>query len=62
MSGGTTVKTSTTEPWAEQKPYLQKGMAQADTLLKAGLPDYYSGQTLAGFTPGQQDAMSGMSG
>ena len=62
MSGGTTVKTSTTEPWAEQKPYLQKGMAQADTLLKAGLPDYYSGQTLAGFTPGQQDAMSGMAG
>ena len=62
MSGGTTVKTTTTKPWEAQEPYLKKGMAQAETLLKAGLPDYYGGQSLAGFTPAQQAAMSGMSG
>jgi len=56
MSGGTTVQTATSEPWAEQKPYLMKGMAGAEELLKGGLPQYYQGQTLAGFDPAQTAA------
>jgi len=54
--GGTTVQTATSEPWAEQKPYLMKGMAGAEELLKGGLPAYYQGQTLAGFDPAQTAA------
>ena len=54
MSGGTT--TTTTEPWAEQKPYLEQGFKQAAGLYNRGAPQYYPGQTLAGFSPAQQMA------
>ncbi len=56
MGGGTTVQTATSEPWAEQKPYLIKGMTGADELLKGGLPQYYQGPTMAGFDPAQTAA------
>ena len=53
MGGGSTTRT---EPWAEQKPYLQTGFKEAERLAKAGPPSFYPGQTLAGFTPAQQMA------
>ena len=56
MSGGTTVQTAKSEPWEQQIPYLTKGFAGAEDLLKGGLPQYYQGQTVAGFDPAQQTA------
>ena len=51
MSGGSTTRT---EPWAEQKPYLTKGFEEAGRLYEKGAPNFYPGQTLAGFNPAQQ--------
>jgi hypothetical protein len=56
MSGGTTVQTSTTDPWKGQQKYLRKGFRGAEELLKGGLPEYYQGETLAGFDPAQTAA------
>ena len=53
MSGGSTTRT---EPWAEQKPYLQQGFQEAGRLYGKGAPAFYPGQTLAGFSPAQQMA------
>ena len=52
--GGTTV--TRTEPWEEQKPYLEKGFQRAGQLYNAQPlgPAYYGGPTLAGFDPAQQ--------
>ena len=56
MGGGTRTTTQSSEPWDIQIPYLQKGFAGADELLKAGAPAYYQGNTVAGFDPAQQAA------
>ena len=56
MSGGSTTRT---EPWDEQKPYLVSGFTEADRLAKQGAPEFYPGQTLAGFSPAQQMAQTG---
>ena len=49
MGGGTGHQTSTTtsEPWAEQKPYMIEGMKKAQELWNAPGPNYYPGQTVA---------------
>ena len=54
--GGTQVTTSTTEPWEEQIPYLTSGFDAAKGLYNQGVPDYYSGETVAGFDPAEQAA------
>ena len=54
--GGTQVTTSTTEPWEEQIPYLTGGFEAAKELYNQGVPDYYSGETVAGFDPAEQAA------
>jgi len=54
--GGTQVSTSTTEPWEGQKPYLTGGYKEAQRLYNRGAPDYYPGETLAGFDPMQKAA------
>ena len=54
--GGTQVSTSTTEPWEEQKGYLTGGFASAEDLYNRGAPQYYPGETLAGFDPAQKFA------
>ena len=59
MSGGSTTRT---EPWAEQKPYLQQGFTQAAGLYNQGAPAFYPGQTLAGFSPAQQMAQQSTMG
>ena len=56
MGGGTTVKTTTAEPWAEQIPYLTSGFDAAKALYNKGIPEYYPGETLAGFDPAQTAA------
>jgi len=56
MGGGTTVKTTTAEPWKEQIPYLTSGFDAAKALYNKGIPEYYPGETLAGFDPAQTAA------
>jgi hypothetical protein len=56
MGGGTQVSTSTTEPWKEQIPYLTEGFRAAKDLFNKGVPEYYPGETLAGFDPAQTAA------
>jgi len=58
MAGGTKVQTTRTEPWEQQKPYLERGFEYTTDLYRSGAlnPAYYGGQTVAGFTPAQQAA------
>ena len=74
MAGGTT----TTSPWGEitggggvnlagiqgtgQQPFLQAGFGRAAELLGQGAPSYYPNETLAGFTPLEQQAMADVEG
>jgi hypothetical protein len=54
--GGTQVSTTNVEPWAEQKGYLTGGFEQAQKVFDQGAPEYYPGETLAGFDPAQTAA------
>ena len=56
MGGGTQVSTSETGPWEEQIPYLTAGFKAAKDLFNKGVPEYYPGETLAGFDPAQTAA------
>ena len=64
MSGGSKVQTTRTEPWEQQKPYLETGFKRAEDLYTSGklTPGYYGGSTLAGFNPaetaGQESALT----
>ena len=44
---------SETGPWAPQVPYILGGFQKAKELYEQGQPDYYPGETLAGFDPAQ---------
>ena len=64
MAGGGTTVTKT-EPWEEQKPYLEAGFQKAGTLYdkyRGKGPSYYGGPTLAGFSPLEQDAQRAVAG
>ena len=64
MAGGGTTVTKT-EPWEEQKPYLEAGFKKAGTLYdkyQGKGPSYYGGPTLAGFSPLEQDAQRAVAG
>ena len=58
MSGGSKVQTTRTEPWEQQKPYLERGFEFTEDLYRGGKsnPAYYPGQTVAGFTAPQTAA------
>ena len=58
MSGGSKSTTTRTEPWAEQKPYLETGFKRAEDLYSSGrmTPEYFGGPTTAKFTPYQEQA------
>jgi hypothetical protein len=62
MSGGSKVTTQSTEPWDAQKDYLKAGFKQAGDIYGRGAPNYYPGDTLAGFTPSQEAAQKGIAG
>jgi hypothetical protein len=62
MGGGTQVSTSTTAPWEEQIPYLTSGFRAAKDLYNKGVPEYYPGETLAGFDPAQTAAQKAILG
>jgi len=75
MSGGTQVTTTTTQPWAQQEPYLLEGMRMGKEMLDQGQfqPEFYRpevqdpgaaaiGQVapgVAAFAPRQAEAMTG---
>jgi hypothetical protein len=56
MSGG--ARTTTTQPWAAQEPYLTRGFEAAAGLYEGGPPAYYGGPTLAGFSPAEEQAQA----
>ena len=62
MSGGSRVTTQTPDPWSEEKDYLKAGFKQDADIYGRGAPDYYPGDTLAGFTPAQAAAQKGIAG
>jgi hypothetical protein len=55
MSGkqSTQTATNTSEPWAEQKPYITGAFSDAKKLYDAPGPSYFPGSTVAGFSPEQ---------
>jgi hypothetical protein len=62
MAGGGGARTTTTEPWESQVPFLQQGFQSAknigfDPQGNLTPPAYYGGKTLAGFRPAEQQAM-----
>lgn len=61
MSKGPETSTSTIEPWAAAAPYLESGFSEAANIYNNYTPEYYSGQTQAGFSPDQQTAQQGIS-
>ena len=58
MSGGSKVQTTRTEPWEQQKPYLERGFEFTEDLYRGVQlnPAYYGGETVAGFTAPQTAA------
>ena len=54
----TSTATSTSEPWAGQKPYLEQGFADAKKIYESSGPSYFPGSTVAGFSPEQQQAQN----
>jgi hypothetical protein len=48
--------TNTSEPWAEQKPYITQGLAEAKKIYDSQGPSYFPGSTVAGFSPEQNQA------
>ena len=60
--GGTQVSTTNVEPWTEQKGYLTGGFEKAKEIYDRGAPDYYSGETLAGFDPASKAAQRSILG
>ena len=57
---GESRSSATQKPWDIQIPYLKAGFAKAGALLDKGMPDYYKGQTLAGFSQPELKAQKGI--
>lgn len=54
--GGDTTTVTKSDPWSGQQPYLQQGMAAAQTNYAAGGPQYYQGSTVAPQSTNTQNA------
>ena len=55
-SSSSSSSSSTQTPY--QQPYYQQQLGQSQNLYESGLPQYYPGATVAGFTPAQQESMN----
>jgi hypothetical protein len=55
--GTTTTSTQTTEPWAEQKPYVQTGFQETEANVLNRPLSYFPGSTVVPFAPESQAAM-----
>jgi len=60
--GGNTrqVQSSTVEPPAFQKPFIEYGLSQAKQLYESETPQYYPGQTVVGYSPESEMALQGI--
>lgn len=54
----TSTATNTSEPWQDQKPYLQQGFSEAQKIYQGADPKFFPGSTVAGFSPEQQQAQT----
>lgn len=63
-SGGGSSKTQTvtqnSAPWSGVQSYLTQGYGDLSSLEKQGAPNYYPGQTVADFSPQQQQSIQGI--
>jgi len=55
-SSSSSSSSSTQTPY--QQPYYQQQLGQANNIYQSGLPSYYQGATVAGFTPAQMEAQN----
>jgi len=60
MSKGPETSTSKSEPWEAVSPYLKEGFSEATNLYNNFNPQFYSGETQAGFSPDQLTAQQGV--
>jgi hypothetical protein len=61
MGGGTQVTTQSTAPWKGQQQYLLKAFDAAEGQYNK-VPEYYQGETVAGFDPAEKAAQQGALG
>lgn len=57
--GSTRTITQSSGPPAYAKPFLEYGMSQAKEMYEGGPPQYYPGQTVVGYSPESEMALSG---
>ena len=60
MSKGADTETINADPWDVAVPYMEGGFKEAKNLYNQYTPQYYSGQTQAGFSPDQLTAQQGI--
>src|SRR5210317_131360 len=60
MSKGDNQSSVTADPWDVAIPYIESGFKEAANLYNNNTPQYYTGQTQAGFTPDQLTAQQGI--
>jgi len=58
--GGGGTETTTTEPWSGIQPYLKDIYSEAAGQYETYRPQFFTGQTQAGFTPDQLTAQAGV--
>jgi hypothetical protein len=59
MSFGDSITTTNSEPWEASQPYIKQGFGEAANLYNNFTPQFYQGQTQAGFSPDQLTAQQG---
>ena len=60
MSKGADTETINADPWDVAVPYMEGGFKEAQNMYNDYTPQYYSGQTQAGFSPDQLTAQQGI--
>jgi len=60
MSKGDRTSTVNADPWDVAVPYMEGGFKEAANLYNNNTPQYYTGQTQAGFSPDQLTAQQGI--
>lgn len=59
-SSGSQTVVQNNNPWSGVAPQLKDAYKQLGTNFKQGAPDYYPGETVAGFSPQQQQSIQGI--
>jgi len=60
MSKGDRTSSVNADPWDVAVPYMESGFKEAANLYNNNTPQYYTGQTQAGFSPDQLTAQQGI--